>query len=63
MYIIGMGSDESRTRGDCRAPLFTLLGIATGLSVALLAFGPGLFFLVREKDRGQEGQAARPPAR
>lgn len=34
-----------RRRGDCCAPGFTFLGIATGVVIMALAFGPGLFFL------------------
>ena len=35
----------SRSRGDCCAPMGTFWGIVTGLSVMLLAFGPGVYFL------------------
>jgi hypothetical protein len=45
----------SRRRDECCAPGLTLLGIATGLAVALMSFGPGVFFLfakrVKEKRR------------
>lgn len=34
-----------RRRGDCCAPGVTFLGIATGVVIMALAFGPGLFFL------------------
>jgi len=34
-----------RRRDDCCAPLGTFWGIATGLSVMLLCFGPGVYFL------------------
>ncbi len=34
-----------RRRGDCSAPAFTWIGIAAGLVVMAIAFGPGLFFL------------------
>ena len=34
-----------RRRGDCSAPAFTWIGIAAGLVVIAIAFGPGLFFL------------------
>jgi hypothetical protein len=34
-----------RRRGDCCAPGFTFFGIATGVVIMALAFGPGLFFL------------------
>ena len=38
-----------RRRGDCSAPGLTWLGIAAGLVIMALAFGPGLFFLFRER--------------
>ena len=34
-----------RRRGDCCAPAGTFWGIATGISIMLLCFGPGVFFL------------------
>jgi hypothetical protein len=34
-----------RRRDDCCAPIGTFWGIATGISVMLLCFGPGVFFL------------------
>lgn len=34
-----------RRRDDCCAPVGTLIGIAAGLSIMLLSFGPGVFFL------------------
>lgn len=34
-----------RHRADCCAPLATFWGIATGITVMLMAFGPGVFFL------------------
>ena len=34
-----------RRRNDCCAPGFTFFGIATGVVIMALAFGPGLFFL------------------
>lgn len=40
-----------RRREDCCAPLGTFWGIATGLSVMLLCFGPGVFFLFVERMR------------
>ena len=40
-----------RRRGDCCAPLGTFWGIATGISVMLLCFGPGVFFLFVERYR------------
>jgi hypothetical protein len=38
-----------RHRDDCCAPLGTFWGITTGLSVMLLCFGPGVFFLFAER--------------
>lgn len=34
-----------RRRDDCCAPIGTFWGIATGISVMLLCFGPGVYFL------------------
>ena len=46
----------ARQRDDCCAPAITLFGLATGLAVALLSFGPAVFLLivrrVRAKRRG-----------
>jgi len=45
----------SRQRDECCAPPLTLLGIVTGLSIAIMSFGPGIFFLfakrIKEKMR------------
>jgi hypothetical protein len=38
-----------RRRDDCCAPAGTFWGIATGVSVMLLCFGPGVFFLFVER--------------
>jgi hypothetical protein len=38
-----------RNRQDCCAPFSTFWGLTTGLSVMLLAFGPGVFFLFAER--------------
>ncbi len=38
-----------RRRGECCAPAGTFWGIATGISVMLLCFGPGVFFLFVER--------------
>ncbi|HOO64987.1 MAG TPA: hypothetical protein PK364_13875 [Synergistaceae bacterium] len=43
----------SRHRQECCAPLFTYYAIVAGLSVALLAFGPGLLFLFVRKIRNK----------
>jgi hypothetical protein len=40
-----------RRRDDCCAPIGTFWGIATGVSVMLLCFGPGVFFLFVERCR------------
>jgi len=40
-----------RRRDDCCAPLGTFLGIAAGLSVMLLSFGPGVIFLFADRCR------------
>lgn len=41
----------TRWRNDCCAPLGSFLGIAFGISVMLMAFGPGVFFLFVERWR------------
>jgi len=38
-----------RRREDCCAPAGTFWGIATGISVMLLCFGPGVFYLFVER--------------
>lgn len=38
-----------RRREDCCAPMGTFWGIATGISVMLLCFGPGVFYLFVER--------------
>jgi hypothetical protein len=38
-----------RRRGDCCAPEITGLGIATGLAVMLLSFGPGVLLLYKKR--------------
>jgi len=40
-----------RRRDDCCAPAGTFWGIATGISVMLLCFGPGVYFLFVERMR------------
>lgn len=47
----------SRQREECCAPGLTLFGLATGISVALLAFGPGVFFLLAARIREKKGRA------
>jgi len=38
-----------RQRGDCSAPIATGFGIATGIAIMLLAFGPSVMFLFRKR--------------
>ena len=38
-----------RSRGDCSAPMVTGYGIATGIAVMLLAFGPAVLFLYQKR--------------
>jgi hypothetical protein len=50
-----------RQRGDCCAPAATFWGITMGLSVMLMAFGPGVFFLFL--DRARQLQPVSPRAK
>lgn len=50
----------SRHRHECCAPTFTLFAIATGLSIALLSFGPAVFFLFAKRIKDKRGK--QPPA-
>jgi len=38
-----------RQRNDCCAPLVSAYGIATGIAIMLMAFGPGILFLYQRK--------------
>ena len=38
-----------RRRGECSAPIVTSFGIATGLAIMLLAFGPSVLFLYKKR--------------
>jgi hypothetical protein len=38
-----------RRRHDCSAPAATSFGIATGLAVMLLSFGPSVLFLYKKR--------------
>lgn len=38
-----------RQRGDCSAPLLTGYGIATGVAIMLMAFGPSVLFLYQKR--------------
>ena len=40
-----------RRRGDCSAPFGTFFGIAAGLAVMLLSFGPGVLYLFSARRR------------
>ena len=46
----------SRHRDECCAPPITLLGMATGLAIALMSFGPGVFFLFAQRIRDKNGK-------
>jgi len=50
----------SRHRHECCAPPISLIAIATGLSVALMSFGPAVFFLFAKRIRDKQGK--QPPA-
>jgi hypothetical protein len=47
----------SRHRGDCCAPVMTLIGLLSGISVALISFGPGLFFLFAKRLKEKKGKS------
>jgi hypothetical protein len=47
-----------RRRGDCCASLGTFWGIVTGISVMLLCFGPGVYFLFVERFRRLEPKSS-----
>ncbi len=38
-----------RQRNECSAPLYSAYGIATGIAIMLMAFGPGAMFLYQRK--------------
>lgn len=48
-----------RQRGDCSAPIVTGYGIATGVAIMLMAFGPSVLFLYQK--RLQEYERGRRP--
>jgi len=50
-----------RSRDECCAPAGTFWGIASGLSVMLLAFGPGVFFLFVERMNRLRPRPPEPP--
>lgn len=47
----------ARQRDECCAPHLTLLAIATGLSIALASFGPGVFFLFIKKVKEKKARS------
>jgi hypothetical protein len=47
-----------RRRDDCCAPIGTFWGIATGISVMLLCFGPGVYFLFVERCKRLQPKSA-----
>ena len=47
-----------RRRDDCCAPAGTFWGIATGISVMLLCFGPGVYFLFVERFKRLQPKAS-----
>ena len=49
-----------RRRDDCCAPAGTYWGIVTGISVMLLCFGPGVFFLFVERSGRLKPKSAGP---
>jgi len=49
----------ARHRQDCCAPLATSLGIAAGLTVMLISFGPGVLFLFADRWRRRQGSGRR----
>lgn len=51
-----------RQRPDCCAPIGSFWGIATGLAVMLLAFGPGVFFLFVERIQRRQPRMGPPTA-
>jgi hypothetical protein len=50
----------ARRRDDCCAPIGTFWGIATGISVMLLCFGPGVYFLFVERIKRLQPGGMRP---
>jgi hypothetical protein len=43
-----------RHREDCCAPVFTGFGIATGMAIMLLSFGPSVLFLYKKRMKQYE---------
>jgi hypothetical protein len=49
-----------RRRDDCCAPMGTFWGITTGISIMLLCFGPGVFFLFAERIQRSQPKVTTP---
>jgi hypothetical protein len=49
-----------RQRDDCCAPLISGYGIATGIALMLMAFGPSVLFLYQDRARQRERRAGLP---
>jgi hypothetical protein len=49
-----------RQRDDCCAPVISGYGIATGIALMLMAFGPSVLFLYQDRARQRERRAAMP---
>ena len=50
-----------RRREDCSAPIATSFGIATGIAIMLLSFGPSVFFLYKKRLDAYPRRQARLP--
>lgn len=48
----------TRRKHDCCAPTYSLMGIAAGLAVACLSYGPGLYFLFAKRAAAKRGKLA-----
>lgn len=51
----------TRQREDCCAPAMSFWGIVTGISVMLISFGPGVFFLFVKRIQQKRGTQIRHP--
>jgi hypothetical protein len=50
----------ARERDDCCAPVISAFGIATGIALMLVAFGPSVLFLYQDRLRWHERRTAMP---
>jgi hypothetical protein len=50
----------ARERDDCCAPIFSGFGIASGIALMLVAFGPSVLFLYQDRLRRQERRSVMP---